>query len=155
MSLSFRMISRSAGERARVIQRLERHARRESAVADDGHGTAVFAALAAAMAMPSAAVIEVSEWPDPEGVVFAFAPGRKGREAAVLLDRVQQLAASGQHLVRIGLVAHVPDQAVIGCIENVMQRDGELDRAETRGEMAAARADALDQELPQLVRPAR
>ena len=64
---------------------------------------------------------------------------------------MQQIAASGEHLVRIGLVAHVPNQPVIGGIENIMQRDGELDRAQTGSKMTPASADALDQELAQLL----
>ncbi len=111
--------------------------------------------LAAATAMPSAALIEVLEWPTPKVSYSLSLRVGKGREAAVLLDGVQQFAPPGQHLVRIGLVTDVPDQPVIRRIEHVVQRDGQLDRAQARGEMAAPRADALDQELPQLRPPAR
>jgi len=34
-----------------------------------------------------------------------------------------------ENLVRIGLVPDVPDDAVLGRIEHVVQRDGQLDRA--------------------------
>ena len=93
--------------------------------------------------------------PDAESVVLALAARREGREALVLLDGVQTVAPSREHLVRVGLVADVPDQPVIGGVENVMQGDGQLDGAQPGGEMAAARADALDQELAQLVRQLR
>ena len=86
--------------------------------------------------MPSAALIEVLEWPTPKVSYSLSLRVGKGREAARLLDGVQPVAAAGQHLVRIGLVADVPDQAVIGRIEHVMQRDGQLDRAQAGGEMA-------------------
>ena len=86
---------------------------------------------------------------DAEGVVGAFAAGRKGRQAVALLDGVQPVAPAGQHLVRVGLVADVPDQAVLGGVEDIVQCDGQLDRAQPGGEMAAAGADGLDQELPQ------
>ena len=56
----------------------------------------------------------------------------KRREAALLLDGVELVAAAGEHLVRIGLVADVPDEAVARRVEDVVQRDGELDRAEAR-----------------------
>ena len=87
---------------------------------------------------------------DAEGVVFAFGARRERREAAALLDGVEPVAPAGQHLVRIGLVADVPHQAVVRRVEDVVQRDGELDRAEARGEMSAARGDAADQVFAQL-----
>ena len=99
--------------------------------------------------MPSAALIEVLEWPTPNVSYSLSARSRERREPAVLLDRVQLLAAAGQHLVRIGLVADVPDQAVVRRVVDVVQRDGQLDRAQAGGEMPAARADGLDQEFAQ------
>ena len=84
------------------------------AVADDGDHAPVLAALrAAATAMPRAALIEVLEWPTPKVSYSLSARAREGREAAVLLDGVQPVAAAGQHLVRIGLVADVPHQPVV------------------------------------------
>jgi hypothetical protein len=135
MSLSLRIISRS-GQPTRVIQRLEGHAGGQRTIADDGHGAAIFTALAAAMAMPNAALIEVLECPTPK-VSYSLsvrvperAPGHR------LLDGVQLRATAGQYLVGIGLMSHIPDQAVMRGIEHVMQGDGQFDRAQTRGEMA-------------------
>ena len=146
------MIKQIRRQRSCVIQRLERHSRRERAVADDRHRAAIFAAFGGRDRHAERGADRGARVADAESVVFALAAGRKGREAAVLLDGVQQLAPSGQHLVRIRLMAHVPHQPVMGRIENVMQRDGQLDRAQACGEMPPAGADALDQELPQLFR---
>ena len=107
--------------------------------------------LAAATAMPRAALIEVLEWPTPKVSYSLSLRVGKGARPPCLLDGVQQFAPPGEHLVRVGLVADVPHQPVIGRVEDVMQRDGQLDRPQTGGEVAAAGADALDQELPQLV----
>ncbi len=139
----------------RMIQRLERHSRRERAVADDGHGAAIFAALRRGDRHAERGADRGARVTDAEGVVLALAAGRKGREAPVLLDGVQQLAATGQHLVRVRLMADVPHQPIVGRIENVMQRDGQLDRAQAGGEVASAGPDALNQELPQLIRHGR
>ena len=87
---------------------------------------------------------------DTESVIDAFGPHRKGRKPAVLLDGVQLVAAARQHLMRISLVADVPDDAVIGRIEHVMQGDGELHRPQARGEVATARAHGLNQKIAQL-----
>ena len=70
----------------------------------------------------------------------------------MLLDGMQELAAAGEHFVRICLMTHVPHEPVVRRVENVMQRHGELDRAEARREVAAAGRDALNEELPQLLR---
>ena len=87
---------------------------------------------------------------DAEGVVLTLGACRKGREPIGLLDGVQESATPGQHLVRIGLVAHIPNQPVIRRIEDVVQRDRQFHGAQTGSEMAAARAYAMDQELAQL-----
>src|SRR5690606_13870716 len=92
---------------------------------------------------------------DAECVVLAFGARRKRREAAVLLDGVQPVASAGEHLVRIRLMADVPHEAVVRRVEDVMERNRQLYRAEARGEVAAARADGLDEELPQLLRDRR
>ena len=57
---------------------------------------------------------------------------------------LHRLAPAGQHLVAVGLVADVPDQAVVRRVEHVMQRDRELDRAEVGREMAAGLAHRFD-----------
>ena len=92
---------------------------------------------------------------DAEGVVLALRPRREGREAVGLLDGVQAIAAPRQHLVRVGLMADVPDQPVMRRVVDIMQRDGELHRAQAGREMAATGADGVDQELAQLLRHLR
>ena len=92
---------------------------------------------------------------DAEGVVLALGAGRKGCQAARLLDGVQPVAPTGQHLVRIGLVSHVPHQPVLGRVEDIVQRDSQLHRAQAGGEVAATGTDGLNQELAQLLRQRR
>ena len=53
--------------------------------------------------------------------------------------------AAGQNFVDINLMAHVPDELVLGRVENLVQRDGQFHDAEIRAEMAAALGEALDQ----------
>ncbi len=60
---------------------------------------------AAAMAMPSAALTEVLEWPTVK-VSYSLSVGvGKGRQSTALLDGMQPVAPTRQHFVRIGLVA--------------------------------------------------
>ena len=88
---------------------------------------------------------------DAEGVVLAFLTARKRRQAILLLDRGDAVTAAGENLVRIALVADVPDQAVVRRVELVVQGHGQLDHAQARAEMAAGAGDRLDQVLAQLV----
>ena len=85
-----------------------------------------------------------------EGVVGALATLQEAGQAARLAQRLHAPAATSQHLVAVGLVADVPQDAVLGGLVDVVQRDGQLDGAEARGEVAAGLADALDQERAQL-----
>jgi hypothetical protein len=86
-----------------------------------------------------------------ERVVFALAPAREAREAAALAQRADALAPAGQDLVRIGLVADVPDQPVARRVEEIVERDRQLDDAEPRPEMAAGDGDRVDRLGPELV----
>ena len=105
--------------------------------------------------MPSAALIEVLEWPTPKVSYSLSARLGNGRKSAVLLDGVQLIAPPGEHLVRVGLVADVPDEPIVGRVEDVVQGDGELDRAKAGGEVPATGTDAVDEEIAQLARQRR
>ena len=61
--------------------------------------------------MPSAAEMLVLGAPC-QGVVLALCALRKTRDTAQLAQRVHAVAPTGEDLVRIGLVAHIPHQAV-------------------------------------------
>src|SRR5271166_5277302 len=51
------------------------------------------------------------------------------------------MTATGQDLVRIGLVSHVPNEPVPRRIEDVVQRHCQFDDAEARAQMAARPGD--------------
>ena len=79
-----------------------------------------------------------------ERIVGALGAAGEAGEAVLLAQRADAVAAAGEHLVRIGLVADVPDQAVIRGVEDGVQRDGQLDDAEAGAEMAAGDRDGID-----------
>ena len=89
---------------------------------------------------------------DAEGVVLAFLALGERRDAVLLLDRVDFVAAAGQDLVRVGLMAHVPDQLIHGRLIEVVQGDGQFDHAQAGAEMAAALAHRLNQVGTQFIR---
>ena len=90
-----------------------------------------------------------------EDVVLGFRAVREAREPARLADRLETVAPAGQDLVRIRLVAHVPDEEVLRRVEHVVERDGQLDRAEAGREVPARLGDGVDDERAELVREER
>ena len=64
----------------------------------------------------------------------------EAREAALLAVGVEDAGAAGEQLVRIRLVAHVPQDAVGGEIEGPVQGDAQLDGAEVARQVPAVRA---------------
>ena len=77
-------------------------------------------------------------------VVLGLEDRAERRQALVLADRRQRLAAAGEDLVRVGLVADVPEDLVARRVEQAVQRDGELAGAEVGAEVAADLTDRVD-----------
>ncbi|MNE32094.1 hypothetical protein D3C80_1256890 [compost metagenome] len=88
---------------------------------------------------------------DAEGVVLALGTAREGGDAVLLAQAAHRLAATGEDLVRIGLMADVPHQTVVGCVEDVMQGDRQLDNAQAGTEMSASLAYRIEQLLAQFI----
>ena len=74
------------------------------------------------------------------------------REPAVLPDRAELVAAAGEHLVRIGLVADVPDDLVLWRVEQAVERHRQLAHAEVGSEVTADLSDGVDHVLADLLR---
>ena len=89
---------------------------------------------------------------DAKKVVRRFGRLGKTRHALPRSEIREHAQAAGQKLVRIALMADVPNQAVFRRVVQIMQRDGQLDHAESRAEMAARGGDLLDQIVAQLAR---
>jgi len=86
-----------------------------------------------------------------ERVVFALGALGESGQSAALAQRADAVAPAGEDLMRVGLMADVPDQPIARRVEHVMQGDRQLDHAETGAEMAAGHRDSIDRLLPQLV----
>ena len=89
-----------------------------------------------------------------ERVVFALGALGETGQAAALAQGADAVAPAGQDLVRIGLMADVPDQPVVRRVEDVMQRDRQFDDAEAGAEMTAGHRDRVDRLGAQFVRHA-
>jgi hypothetical protein len=93
--------------------------------------------------MPRPAEIEVEECAAPNGSNSLRAFGESGKSAA-LAQGPDAVAPVGQYLVRVGLMPHIPDQTVPRSIEDIMQRDGELDDAQPGTQVAAGDGHRTD-----------
>ena len=77
-----------------------------------------------------------------EHVVLALDPLQKAGEPAFLPQRLEPAVATREQLVRVALVADVPDELIARRVEDVVQRDRQLHDAEPRADVSAgARAD--------------
>jgi len=85
-----------------------------------------------------------------EGVVFAFGATRETGNAIELTQRAHLVATAGQNLVRIRLMADVPDDAVFRRIENVMQGNRQFDRPQIGRKMAPGLGYRIEHEGAQL-----
>ena len=85
-----------------------------------------------------------------EIVVFRLAAFGEAGQSAVLAHGVHAVFAACQDFVRIALMADIPHQMVFRRVVNIMQGDGEFDRAEIAGEMAAGGRYRFEQEGAQL-----
>ena len=81
--------------------------------------------------------------PYTEGVVFAFAAFGEARQAASVAHGVHLLHAAGENFMRVGLVAHVPDDAVFRGIEYIVQGNGEFNDTQASTKVPARLAYAV------------
>ena len=130
-----------------MVERLERHAAGEGAVADHGNRVAMILRLAGGDRHPQSGADGGARVAGAESVIWRLDAAGEPGEAILEAQAAHHLAPASENLVRIGLVADVPDDAVFRGIEHLVQGDREFDHAEAGGEMAAGTGDALHQEV--------
>ena len=97
-----------------------------------------------ATAKPRPAEIEVEECAAPNGSYSLSARLVKPESPPPWRKRAHALAPAGEDLVRIGLMADIPDQLVVGRVEDIVQRHGQLDHAEAGAQMPAGHRHDID-----------
>ena len=85
-----------------------------------------------------------------KGVEIRLAALRKARQATLLAQRFDAVPTTGQDLVRIGLVADIPDQPVIRGLKDVMQGNCQFHNAKPGAKMATGLRHGIDGRRPQL-----
>ena len=84
-------------------------------------------------------------------VVRGLGPAGVAGDPSGLPQGVETVPSSGQQLVDVGLVPGVPEDDVVGGVEDPVECDGELDRTEVRAEMALDPGGGLDDHRAELV----
>ncbi len=96
--------------------------------------------------------MDVEEWAAPKGS-YSLSDRRVKPDSPPPWRRVRMRSRRPVRILcGIALVAHVPDQAVVGRIEHVVQGDGELHHAEARAEVTAGHGDGADRLRTQFIR---
>jgi hypothetical protein len=137
---------------ARVLQCLERDAAGQSPIANHGNDLAVLAVPVAHRFLEADGVRDRGRGvARAHDVVLGLVHRAERGEAAVLADRVKTVAAAGEDLVRVRLVADVPEHLVLGRVDQRVHRRRDLAGAEVGAEVAADLADRVDDQLANLL----
>ena len=137
---------------AEVVQRLVRHAAGHRAVPDDGDDVPALRIGAAVTGHGQ----PVGVGQDRRGVavldevVLGLLPRGVAREPAGLPELLEPGRAAGDDLVHVRLVPGVPQDGVAGRVEDAVESEGQLDRAEVRAQVAAVLGHGGDDEVADL-----
>ena len=134
------------------VQPLEGHPGGDRSVADDGDDPEILPLETARLGHPRRRGDGGPAVSHVEGVVGTLLPFRETADPAPLAKRVEAPLPAGDDLVGIGLMPHVPDEAVPRRVEDVVEGEREFHRPQGGGEMAAPLRDGLDHHLPDLLR---
>ena len=77
-------------------------------------------------------------------IVVTLAALGEGSDPFPLAYRVNGVSTTGENLVRIALMPHIPDETIIWCVKHEMQRHRELERAQTRAKVPSRLRYRLD-----------
>ena len=131
-----------------VVQALEGKSAAHGTIADDGHhlgcGMLLVAQCLGSHGHTQRCRYAIGGVSARERVVRALVGRREGAYTAQLTVRTELLAATCEHLVAIGLMAHIPHQTIVGRVENVVKGHGQLDYTQRRGQMSGVDGEFLD-----------
>ena len=120
-----------------IVQALESQSSAHAAVANDGYYVAVFFSfLGCCDSHTQSRRNRIGGMSAGKGVVIAFYGSGKRTYAFEFAVGAESLATSGEHLVPVSLMPHIPYDAVVWSVVDVMQRYGQFHRTQTRSKMS-------------------
>ena len=130
------------------MDRFERDPAGHCAVTDDGDHPRVFGeAPAHRLLDPDRVADRCRGMARAHDVVLGFVNRAERSEALVLANRLQLVAAPRQDLMRVRLVADIPEDLVARGVQQRVQRDRDLAGAEVGAEVPADFSDGVDDVL--------
>ena len=112
---------------AGMCKGFKRHAAGDGTIADDRNDFSVWRQLAGSDCHTHGCRNAGGAVPNAKGIEFTFGTLGESREATSLTDGMHAIRAPRYDLVRVGLVADIPDDAIFGGVENMVQGDGQFD----------------------------
>ena len=134
-----------------IVDRLVNHAARRGPISDDRYDRIFFTCQIPRTDNPESRGDRGGAVSGVKHVAAALRPLRKPGHAAQLSQRGEPLLASGQNFVRVGLMTHIPDQAVLRRIKREVKCHCQLHHAKVRSQVSARHGQLLDQKLPDLL----
>ena len=139
------------GRRRHVVEPLKGQTAAHGSVADDSHDMAVaMPALTRRHSHTQSGGDAVGSMAAGEGIIFTLQRCREGTDAAKLAVGAEAVAAAGENLMAIGLVTHIPDDTVVGSVEDIVQGHRELYHTKTGGKVAGIDRHLVDDVLTEL-----
>ena len=82
-----------------------------------------------------------------EAVAVTLLPLRKSAHAAIFPQVIEACPSSGQQLMRIGLMAHIPDHLILREVKCQMHGHGQLHHTQIRCKVSAGLTERPDQKI--------
>ena len=77
-------------------------------------------------------------------IILTLIPLGEAGKTTFLAQRTDTVSPPGNDLVRIALVSHIPDQAVIGRVENIVDGNGQFDHPKPGTQMPPGLGNHVD-----------
>ena len=136
---------------ARVGQRLKSHAASDRAVSNDGNDLAVDTLFLCRQGHAHGRGDAGRGVTHAKGVEGALGALGKPGQALELSHAVHAIAPSGQNFVGVGLVPDIPHDAIVGGIENMVQRHRQFDYTQPGTEMPPGARYRVEQVVSKLL----
>ena len=123
---------------ARMVDRLQSHSTGQGTVADDRNTTKILTTVVPGHGHPEGRGNGGTGVTSTEMIEGAFRSFEISGNAVLLTQAVEIVETTGDQLVGIGLMAHIPDHLVPVEIKGLIERQGEFNHPQTRPQVTTA-----------------
>ena len=135
-----------------IVQSFESQSAAHAPVANHGHHVAVvFAFALGGHSHAQSCGNRIGSMPAGECVIFTLVGRREGADALECPVGVEGFSPAGQNLVSVGLVSHVPYNAVVRRVEDIMKCHRQLYRTQIGSHMPGIVRDFFKNVPPQFL----